>query len=70
VSDTAGSFPMLTEGDLHAHLRARMAQRGVTLEEIPAHPQKRLAGNRLSPRYSGAGVGFLLPSRVGRTNLR
>jgi len=34
MSDTAGSFPMITEGDLHPHLRARMAQRGVTLEEI------------------------------------
>jgi len=34
MSDAAGSFPMITENDLHAHLRARMAQRGVTLEEI------------------------------------
>lgn len=30
----ADSFPETTEGDLHAHLRARMAQRGVTLAEI------------------------------------
>lgn len=34
MSNAAGSFPEITEHDLHPHLRARMAQRGVNLEEI------------------------------------
>jgi hypothetical protein len=34
MTGTADGFPELTESNLHAHLRARMAQRGVTLEEI------------------------------------
>ena len=32
---TAASSPLaITESDLHAHLQARMAQRGVTFEEM------------------------------------
>lgn len=27
-------IPRITESDLHAHLKARMEQRGVTLEEL------------------------------------
>lgn len=34
MSRTADSFSAVTESDLHGHLRARMTQRGVTLEEI------------------------------------
>jgi hypothetical protein len=34
MSTAPGDALSITEGDLHAHLQARMAQRGVTLEEI------------------------------------